>query len=112
MFRTSFAKWVVLSVLSGLPFTALAQVSTNPPPCSFGLSPSNAVYSAEGGSGAVTVSTQDGCVWSVFTGDAWIHISSSPTNVGSGNVIYSVDANDAFSSRVGSIRIDGRIFYV
>jgi hypothetical protein len=93
-------------------FVSQAGNSNAPPPCTFALFPSNSVYRADGGTGMVSVTTQDGCFWTAFTSNAWIHTSSSPTNVGSGSVNYSVDANDAFSSRLGSIRIAGRIFFV
>src|SRR5258706_549603 len=112
MFRTSIAKWVALPALCTLQLTALAQVSTNPPGCTFALSPSNAVYRAAGGTGVVAVTTQEGCAWNTFTSNAWIHINSSPTNVASGNVIYLVETNSSLSSRSGSIRIDGRNFFL
>src|SRR5439155_22982901 len=75
--------------------------SNTPPPCTFALSPTDAAYGAAGGTGVVSVTTQDGCVWNTFTTNFWIHINSSRTNLGSGNVIYSVEPNSSVSSRSG-----------
>ncbi|HMJ89364.1 MAG TPA: hypothetical protein VK530_06090, partial [Candidatus Acidoferrum sp.] len=95
------------------PTTNVPPVVTNPPPaCTFALSPSNNTHSADGGTGFVAVATQAGCTWNVISGNSWIHINSSLTNLGSGTVVYRVDLNASSLARTGSIHIDGLNFFV
>src|SRR6185295_17694269 len=56
--------------------------SNGPPACTYAISPSNAVYSAGGGTGLVSVTTQEGCVWTATTSNGWLHVTSSTTNFG------------------------------
>ena len=108
------AKWpIVLALFCALHLASAAQASTNlPPACTFVLSPSNATHSAVSSTGFVSVATSPGCGWFVFTSNSWIHVGSSPTNVGAGTVEYLVDANASALARTGLIRIDGRSFFV
>jgi hypothetical protein len=99
--------------IDGQTFTVTQAGSSNvPPTCTFALSPSNAVHSASSSTGFVEVATSSNCFWTAFTTNSWIHVVSGSTNVGSGLVIYVVDANEFSLARIGQIRIDGRIFFV
>ncbi len=80
--------------------------------CTYSLSPTYSSFPAEGGSGEVTVTTQDGCPWTAQANVGWIHITSGASGSGPGTVSYTVDANDATGNRQGSMTIAGKTFVV
>lgn len=80
--------------------------------CTFSLLPTSRTHNYGSTTNSVSVTTQSGCAWNVFTTNAWIAVNSSASNVGSGTVFYSITANESSSSRSGSIRIDGQNFSI
>src|SRR5262249_27026096 len=45
--------------------------------CSFAISPLSQNFTAAGGSGSVTVTTQASCTWTAVSNDAWITLTGS-----------------------------------
>jgi hypothetical protein len=86
---------------------------TNVPNCTFVLSSASATHSAASSTGIVSVTTQSGCGWEVFSSNSWIHaVPAVPSfHIGSDTVVYGVDANPG-STRTGFIRIAGQNFTV
>jgi hypothetical protein len=80
-------------------------------PCLYGISPSDQTFGSGGGSGSIDVSTQSGCQSTSQSTVSWITVQSGVTNVGSGRVTYSVDANSG-PARVGAIVIADQTFTV
>jgi hypothetical protein len=81
-------------------------------PCTFTISPETQSFNANGGSGQVTVSTGDSCVWTATANDTWLKVSSGASGHGNGAVHYDVAANTSSTSRSGTLTIAGRTFTV
>ncbi len=80
--------------------------------CSYAISPLNASYGPEGGSGTVAVNTQEGCTWTaVSNNSSWISVTAGATGSGSGQVGYSVGVNSG-AARNGTMKIAGKTFTV
>jgi len=60
--------------------------------------------------GGVAVNAASDCVWDVKSNVSWIQIDSGTLGVGTGNVNYSVLANDLATPRTGTITIGGQTF--
>jgi hypothetical protein len=80
-------------------------------PCVFSLSSQSASVSYAGGNGAVSLSTDGACQWSVVSHTDWIHVTETSGPVGSGQVWYAVDAN-AGPARAGTLVIGGQTFTI
>lgn len=81
-------------------------------PCVNLINPTNANYSAGGGSGSVGVTALTGCGWTAASNDSWITVTSGSSGNGNGTVQYSVAANPGASLRTGTMTIAGSTFTV
>jgi hypothetical protein len=82
---------------------------TSPSPtCTYALTPATQAFGAEGGSGAVSITTESGCSWSAAGAPAWISITGSTNGTGTANLAYTVAANTATSGRSASLTIGGQ----
>ncbi len=81
--------------------------------CNYSISSVSESFGASGGTGSVSVTTQNGCSWTVQNNAvSWIIVTSISSEIGNGMVSYSVAANTDTSSRTGTITIAGKIFTV
>jgi hypothetical protein len=81
--------------------------------CTYSISPTSQSFSASGGYGSVSVTTQSECSWTAISNNvSWITITSVSSGTGSGTVNYSVAANTSTSSRTGTMPIAGQTFTV
>lgn len=80
--------------------------------CSFSILPATQSYPANGGTGAVQVTTGVSCAWSAMSNDSWIVINSGSSGTGVGAVNYQVNSNSGTSPRTGTITIAGQTFTV
>ncbi|MBO1319593.1 BACON domain-containing protein [Acanthopleuribacter pedis] len=81
--------------------------------CTYTLSEESASFTADAGEGTFTVtSSQDACTWTATTQSAWITITSGATGTGTADVAFSVAANTATTSRVGTIQVADQVFTV
>ncbi len=78
--------------------------------CSYAIAPVSATVVASGGSGAIAVTTDDGCAWTAKSNDTWITITSGASGTSSGEVRYSAVVNSASTSRTGTVTIGGQTF--
>ena len=92
---------------SGATMTATMAVGIS---CTYSISPTGRSFSASGGTGNVSVTTQNGCSWTAVSNASWIIITSNSGNTGSGTVTYSVAANASTSLRTGTMSIASRTF--
>lgn len=95
--------------IAGKTFT----INQNAAPCTFGISPTNASYTASGGSGSVNVSIPTGssCSWTALSNVHWIKVTGGSSGTGIGIVTYEVsESNEA--KREGTITIAGRVFTI
>ena len=81
-------------------------------PCTFAISPEAQSFNANGGSGQVTVSAGDACVWTAAANDTWLKVSSGASGRANGTVHFDVAANTVATSRTGTLTIAGHTFTV
>ncbi|HMJ06189.1 MAG TPA: BACON domain-containing carbohydrate-binding protein, partial [Chthoniobacterales bacterium] len=89
----------------------IEQVTT---PCSYEVSPTTEQhYGSAGGAGSTSISTTNGCPWTVTTDSSWIILGvSNGSGSGPSTVTYWVNANTATSSRSGTITVAGQVITV
>lgn len=80
--------------------------------CTSALSPASAGFGIEGGAGAINLSTQGNCPWSVASSDDWIIVDSAPGGSGSTTINYEVRENFADRFRTGTITANGQTFTI
>jgi hypothetical protein len=85
---------------------------TVPSSCSYKIAPASGSFTAAGGTGSVTVSTQSTCSWATANPASWITITSGAGGKGNGTVNYSVSANTGSSSRTAVWTLAGPVFTV
>jgi C1A family cysteine protease len=83
-----------------------------PPSCTYSISPTSKSFKAAGGSGVVTLSTQDTCDWTAVSNVTWVNVTSGASGNGSGSVSYTVEANATNLQRSGTMTIAGQTFTV
>jgi hypothetical protein len=99
-------------ISSGLESTYSNEVTfTVPNACTYTITPLNASFSASGGTGNVSVTTQTSCSWTAASSVPWIIVNSSSV-VGSGTVSYTVSPNNNSASQLGNLTIAGNTFTV
>jgi len=83
-----------------------------PPTCTYSLSSTTASFSAFGGTGRVSVTTQSNCSWAASSNATWITITQGSSSTGSGRITYSVSRNTSRVSRTGTMTIAGKTYTV
>jgi hypothetical protein len=76
--------------------------------CTYVVSPTSEVFSADGGTGIVSVGSAGGCAWSAVSHEGWIIITSGSSGSGNGTVQYTVSSNSGASSRTGTMTVSGQ----
>ena len=95
--------------IAGLTFT----VNQSNVGCSYSIMPVSASYTAAGGGGSVTVTTQFACLWKAISDDDWIVVTpGTEDGTGSGSASYTVAANPNTTPRTGTITIANHTFTV
>lgn len=94
-------------IVAGHTFT----VNQDAQPCSYSISPNGQMFTAIGGTGSVSVSTQSWCSWTATSNASWITVTQTGSGTGSGGVLYTVAPNSG-GSRNGTITIAGKTFTV
>src|SRR6185295_19170514 len=92
--------------IAGVTFTV------NQSACTYSVNPGAADFPQAGGSSSFNLVTQSVCPWSVTSNDNWITINSALNGTGSALVNYTVNSNQTFASRVGTITAGGQTFTV
>jgi hypothetical protein len=77
--------------------------------CSMTIAPTSQTMSADGGTGAISLTTDAGCPWSAQSEAAWISITSAPSGTGAATVAFRVGASDG-PARTGALRIGEQVF--
>jgi hypothetical protein len=78
-------------------------------PCGYSVTPTKATFQFPGGPGTIQVTTSGAsCPWNATPSAGWITITSGASGTGSGQVGYSVSANQTGAARVGTISIAGQ----
>jgi hypothetical protein len=104
------AREAVISV-GAATFTVSQDAAPTAAACSFTLDQTTRDFTAAGGNGAVSVTSQPDCSWSVTGGASWITVASTAGG-GNGTVTYTVAANTAPVARNAALTIAGRVYTV
>ena len=80
--------------------------------CTYSISPGSQSFTSDGGTGSITVTTQNTCGWTASADQSFVSISSGSNRTGSGTLIYYVAQNNNIGSRFATIRIAGKSFTV
>ena len=91
-------------------FTVIQDGAT--PVCTVSLLPESRTHSAEGGNGAISVSTPSGCSWTATSPEEWITIFAGQSGTGDGVIQYSVEENINEDKRTGQILVEEASFSV
>ena len=76
--------------------------------CQVSLAMSTAAIGADGGSGALSVSTQPECAWEAVSGASWISDLRPASGQGTGEVQFVVTANPDPVARQADIKVNGQ----
>lgn len=108
---------VVFNAVGGVPYAILVagfngaggkvalNVQVSAGSCAYSITPASRSVAYTSGSSSVAVTTTTGCTWSAVSNDAWLTVTSSSSGTGSGTVSYSIDANTALTSRIGTLTV-------
>jgi hypothetical protein len=80
--------------------------------CVFAISPTNALFTAAGGSNSVSVTASNGCAWTAASNAGFITITSATNGTGDGTVSYAVATNANTFAQTGTMTIAGQTFTV
>lgn len=80
--------------------------------CTTSISPSSLATAADASQETVTVTTAAGCSWTAVSNVPWITIDSGASGSGPGTVTFTIAVNSGSASRLGSLTIGGRTFFV
>jgi Metallo-peptidase family M12/FG-GAP-like repeat/Viral BACON domain len=86
--------------------------ATPTPSCTFSITPSSQSFGAAGGTGSVSVTTQNGCSWTAGSNQNFVSITSGNFGSGNGTLTYTVAQNTSISLRAATLTIAGRFFSV
>ena len=79
--------------------------------CTYSISTSSANLPANGGNGAINVTTVTGCTWTAVSNDPWISVTSGGLGSGNGEVTFTA-ASNTLNNRSGTITVAGNTFTV
>lgn len=79
-----------------------------PASCSAEVTPLEASYPEDGGTGNLEVNAPDGCGWTIMSDTDWISIGAGASDSGKRTVQYTVEENPGINSRPGSINAAGK----
>jgi hypothetical protein len=80
--------------------------------CSYSTSPTTQFFEASGGQGSLSITSQNGCGWTVSANDSWIIITSASSGAGNDAVTFEVRENFTQTARQGTITIGGQTITV
>lgn len=73
--------------------------------CAISVSSNPSSFTANGGSGTVSVTTERDCTWAAASDAAWISLGASSSGQGDASIPYSVAPNPAPATRAGNISV-------
>ncbi len=90
--------------------SALLFTPTSLDGCTYTLSSTQKSFPEEGGTGTVSINTDEGCGWTAASNVGWASVIEGRTGTGTGTVKYTVMENTGLAPRTGSLTVAGQIF--
>lgn len=91
---------------------SITQQGRAPVVCSYDLSPANAEFSKDGGSGTFTVTAPTECTWTATGSASWLTVTGGAQGSGTNTVSYAVTRSTEIPDRTGTISVADRRFTV
>ena len=98
---------VLAALVSGCETSSTVSTGATPVKCQVSLGTAS-MMEAGGGNSSFSVTTQPECAWEATTSASWISGLSPASGQGNGDVAFRVAANEAASTRDGSIVVNGQ----
>ena len=101
---------VVVSVVGAIVVLACDRGSPiQPSPgCTVAIDPVTNKFDSAGGTGIITVTSPDTCMWTAVASAPWISILTGASGSGAGSIKYSIAPNTSAQSRTGTIVVGGQ----
>ena len=80
--------------------------------CSYTITPSEQTFLKEGGSGEFTVTTENGCPWSIVSNSPWVSVATGMEHKGSATVLFDVAAAADDNFRIGTLSLKEEQFII
>ena len=80
--------------------------------CSFKVTPDTRKHGAGATEHFFSLTTTNGCSWTVDNTNSWITISSNASGTASANIGYILAANDSLADRIGVLEVEGETFTI
>ena len=77
--------------------------------CAYSISPTNRVHGFAAATNSVSVTTSNGCAWTVANNNSWITITSGTNGAGDGSLTYTILANPSRLERTGLVMIADKV---
>ncbi len=90
----------------------ITQQGRAPTTCTYEVSPANAEFNKDGGSGTLAVTAPTDCTWTASSSAAWLVIAGSGQGSGAGTVSYTVSRQTDVPERTATISVADRRFTV
>ncbi len=88
------------------------RISLGASTCNFSLSQNSQNYDVAGGTGSVAINGTISCGWSAGSNVDWVTINSGQSGQGNSAVSFTVNANNTFTPRIGTITIAQKSFII
>jgi uncharacterized protein (TIGR03437 family) len=99
---------ITATVLSSLcPGSRSYTLAVGTSACNFAVTPTNHVFTPQGGNGVVNINVGGACGWTAASNDPFITINSGANGAGDGAVMFTVAANPNPGSRRGTLSVAG-----
>lgn len=80
--------------------------------CSYSISPKSVTHGKGLTNKTFSITTTNGCAWTITNDNPWITIISNGTGTASATVGYTVDENSNASVRIGTLFVDGQTYVI
>ena len=80
--------------------------------CNYSLSPKSVTHGNGLATNTFTLTTTNGCAWTVTNDHPWITITSNATGTATATVGYTVEQNPTAFTRIGTLYVDGQTFII
>ena len=91
---------------------AVTQQGRAPVVCGYDLSPAQAEFSKDGGSGTLTVTAPTDCTWTATSSGSWLTVTAGAQGSGTNTVSYTVARSTEIPDRTATIAVADRRFTV
>lgn len=97
--------------IAGRTFSVIQDSATSGD-CLYNIFPRSRTLSSSGGTGSITITTEERCAWQAVSSAGWLTITTATSGIGNGSITYSVAPNSGPPGRKATITVGGKVFSV